>query len=62
MPAHWVHVRHVKEGYGDDRERFIVSGRPKGAALVSACTAVLERFRPEIDAELRRIGVLESDT
>lgn len=57
LEAAILSVRGVKEGLGEDRETFIVSGRPKGAALVSACTAVLDRFRPEIDAELRRLGV-----
>jgi hypothetical protein len=49
-------VRGVLEVFHEDREKWIVSGRPKGKALAIAANEVLARLGPRLDAELARLG------
>jgi hypothetical protein len=44
-----LEVRGVKEIVGGDRELMLITGRTKGDALVRACTAVVEKYRPQIE-------------
>lgn len=45
-------VRGVRDVVHEDREKWLVSGRPRGKALVTAGAQVLDRFGPRIDQAL----------
>jgi len=47
-------VPNVREAHRDDRETWVVAGKPDGAALVRAVAEVVDTFAPRAQASFKR--------